>query len=281
LVLEAALVPTIRARAYRQTVIRALATGLQAGFAEVTVAKTPPEEGLALVIDDFRPAPIKTGNVPLGPDVIRSELRFDIDYQVRLQRGTRVLARSSGNFAGLEQSWREGDLLPMLGRTSHRALRAAASVVFEDAVLRPAELASRPRDKGEAEESIALLPLRGPGLPESVTSVLDELLIVSMDERSPHRIVSMADINALLDHEQLKDALGCDDVTCATEIGGALGVDFIVTGQAGILGDTLVVTLHQVRVADQTSESRSKATVLNEPSLYPQAIEVAVERLQR
>ncbi len=278
LLMEAALLPRLEVSKFQSSVLQALRAGLGEGFVSVTVAPEPDPSTLSLVLETFRPEPIKTGNVPLGPDEIRREMRFDIDYRLRLEREGRVLARVSGRYEGLEQSWRGEDLIPMLGRASHRALRSATDELLARATIRPAPVDRDPISSTN-EEAIAVLPLRGEAIDERVLSVLDELLVVAMDERSPQRIVGHNDIRALLDHEQLKDALGCDDVTCAAEIAGALGVEHILTGHVGVLGDTLVITLHQVNTRTQSSEGRSKATVLNEEPLYPRAIDVAVERL--
>ena len=277
LVMEAALLPRLEVSSYRRTLSQALERGLQEGFVEVSVAPEPDASALSFVVETFRPDPVKTGNVPVGPDEIRREMRFDIDYRLRLEREGRVLARVAGRYTGHEQSWRGEDLLPMLGRASHRALRTAADELMARATIRPAQAPTV--EQARSDEAVAVLPLRSEAVDDRVLSVLNELLVVAMDERSPHRIVGTADIRALLDHEQLKDALGCDDVTCATEIGGALGVDHILAGHVGVLGDTLVITLHQVNVLSHSSEARSKATVLNEEPLYPRAIDVAVERL--
>jgi tetratricopeptide (TPR) repeat protein len=41
----------------------------------------------------------------------------------------------------------------------------------------------------------------------------------------------------------MKDAMGCDDVACAAEIGGALGAPYLVAGQLTRLGDQAVLSL--------------------------------------
>src|SRR3954469_24747603 len=43
-------------------------------------------------------------------------------------------------------------------------------------------------------------------------------------------VIGKSDIEALLGLERMKDAVGCTDTSCLAEIGGALGVDEMVTG---------------------------------------------------
>ena len=43
--------------------------------------------------------------------------------------------------------------------------------------------------------------------------------------------------------KQMNSALGCDDVSCAAEIGGALGARYMLTGSVGKLGSKLNISL--------------------------------------
>ena len=47
----------------------------------------------------------------------------------------------------------------------------------------------------------------------------------------------------MLGLDKMKQAVGCDDVSCAAEIGGALGINYMVAGTAGKLGSRIVFSL--------------------------------------
>lgn len=63
------------------------------------------------------------------------------------------------------------------------------------------------------------------------------------------KVVSSRDMGALLGLERQKELLGCSDTSCAAELSGALGVDGVVVGDVGKLGDSYQVNL-KVLAAD-------------------------------
>ena len=50
------------------------------------------------------------------------------------------------------------------------------------------------------------------------------------------------DVVTRLEIERTKDLLGCDDVTCLTEIGRALGAGFLIRASIGEIGGVPVVS---------------------------------------
>jgi len=131
----------------------------------------------------------------------------------------------------------------------------------------------------QTKESVAVMPLKGAELPKSAVDALDELLVVSMASLGPYKVITPQDISAMLGREQLKDQLGCDDVACAAEIGGALGARYLLSGTARKLGSKLYMTLSLIDSQRQEVVKRSKAKVKNDEDLYEQAIETSVRDL--
>src|SRR5262245_43021401 len=82
---------------------------------------------------------------------------------------------------------------------------------------------------------LAILPLGSNRIAKETVRVLDDLLTAQLYERGGYELVTGADINATLGLEKMKDALGCADTACAAEIGGALGVDLLLSGTVGEL----------------------------------------------
>lgn len=56
-------------------------------------------------------------------------------------------------------------------------------------------------------------------------------------------LVGGADLRAMMDLEQQKDALGCGDTSCLAEIGGALGVPYLMTMSLGRFAAQRVLNL--------------------------------------
>lgn len=113
-----------------------------------------------------------------------------------------------------------------------RALLAAVLAVI------PALSAAAPRGK------IAVTDIRSvQGVAPGTATILSDI-VVSEVARAGYDVVSQADITAMLGFEKQKKVLGCsEDSSCLAEIGGALGVDFMLTGQVGQIGSRYRVSL--------------------------------------
>jgi TolB-like protein len=100
--------------------------------------------------------------------------------------------------------------------------------------------------------AIAALPLAAAGAPRQKVAVLDiravqgvstgtasilTAIVVDDASRAGFDVISQADVSAMIGFEKQKQMLGCsEDSSCLAEIGGALGVDFVLSGQVGQIG---------------------------------------------
>jgi TolB-like protein len=86
------------------------------------------------------------------------------------------------------------------------------------------------------------------GVPEGTATILTEI-VVSEVARYGMEVVSKSDIAAIVGFEKQKTLLGCsEDSSCLAEIGGALGVDYMLTGQVGQIGSRYRLSLLLVDV---------------------------------
>jgi TolB-like protein len=108
-------------------------------------------------------------------------------------------------------------------------------------------------------KAIAVMPLRaGTGLPKATAESIGDLLLGEVSNRLPgERVIGMVDIESMLGLERLKDITGCDDTACAAEIGGALGVDFMLTGSVGKVGSYTIVSLTLIDVRNSRPVGRA------------------------
>lgn len=89
------------------------------------------------------------------------------------------------------------------------------------------------------------------------SQLLDDLLTSEVAQAQPSsEVVGMADVEALLDVEQAKDLIGCDDVTCTAEIGLALDAELLVQGSLGTIGDRTFAVLKAIETRDATVIAR-------------------------
>jgi TolB-like protein len=97
---------------------------------------------------------------------------------------------------------------------------------------------------------IAVMPIAaGEGVEEKTAAALTEAAVAELRRRPDVQLVTPKEISALLSLEQQKVALGCQNEACIAEIGGALGVDRMVTGDMARLGQSWLVHLKVLDVA--------------------------------
>ncbi|MFC1611017.1 PEGA domain-containing protein [Myxococcota bacterium] len=109
--------------------------------------------------------------------------------------------------------------------------------------------------------SFAVLRIEASGVTREVADSLTEVLSSAIKQVPGTTVISRGDVEAMLRVEGDKAQLGClDDMSCVAEIGGALGVDKLVIGNAGKLAETYIVSLRmidarRVRVDNRVTES--------------------------
>ncbi|MFH1809769.1 MAG: PEGA domain-containing protein [Pseudomonadota bacterium] len=96
-----------------------------------------------------------------------------------------------------------------------------------------------------AAERIAVLDLvAGKKVDPGVTRGLSELLMAKVQGLGLGECIGSSDIKSLLSLEQSKQLLQCeDDASCVAEIGGALGVQRMLTGTVSRIGSQYLITL--------------------------------------
>lgn len=118
-------------------------------------------------------------------------------------------------------------LLLLLGTT------LSAAPVFAEPVVRAS--------KSRKPKAMVLQPAVDERVRPAVRDALQNSLSAALRDRG-FDVVSSTDIAAALGLERQKQLVGCTDSNCLAEIGGALGVDFMVLSQVGGLdNDTLLV----------------------------------------
>jgi hypothetical protein len=68
--------------------------------------------------------------------------------------------------------------------------------------------------------------------------------------------MSRADIRSMISFEAEKQLLGCGEESCLAELGGALGVEFLVTGSVSRVGEATLLSLKKIILRDLKVERR-------------------------
>ncbi len=97
---------------------------------------------------------------------------------------------------------------------------------------------------------IATLQLEAAGVPEGMAASATVLVPTEVRLARPDaQLISSEDVRSLLSHQKNRLVLGCGaDAACLADLGGALGVDEIVAGRLGRLGETWVLELRRLDV---------------------------------
>ena len=112
----------------------------------------------------------------------------------------------------------------------------------------------------------ASLPISPLGISGDVAKLIDEVLLGEL-QGAGFEALGSDDINAMLGLEQLKDAVACDAASCMTEIGGALGVEYLISGKVGALDSAKLLTLKLIDVRQAKVLARANGQIESEAGL--------------
>jgi hypothetical protein len=133
----------------------------------------------------------------------------------------------------------------------------------------------------DAKPGVAVTEVRAiHGIEPSLAQVLNEVLLARLKESGVFSsVIGGSDIAAMVDMEQQKAALGCDDTSCLAELGGALGVPYLMDSSLSKVGGQFVLTLKILAVEDAKVAARKVAMVKDEAQLIASLEKIIPEAL--
>lgn len=128
--------------------------------------------------------------------------------------------------------------------------------------------------------SIAVFDLIASGVAPETATNLTQILTVEVKQISGAKVIARDDIRAVLDLEAQKQLLGCADSTsCLAELGGALGVDLLLSGHVGRIAETHLVSLRLIDPATLEVKSRVTESFVGPEDQLVGAVRYAVHKL--
>lgn len=104
---------------------------------------------------------------------------------------------------------------------------------------------------------IAVLPAQvDDNAKDKVPELVSEYILTAVSDRGQHTVIGMDDIEAIIGFERQKDLLGCDDVSCFADIGGALGADRLIQVKIALAGDMWAMTAKLINSSEARVEAR-------------------------
>jgi len=100
----------------------------------------------------------------------------------------------------------------------------------------PSVLPARPR--------VLVLEPASKSFDAATTSTIAGLIIVELAKDASLDVISAAEVQRLAELEGDRQAVGCGDESCLAELAGAMGARYVIFGDAGTLGGTVVLNLN-------------------------------------
>jgi len=157
---------------------------------------------------------------------------------------------------------------------------AGAHTHAQDAAAPDAAKAAAPAAAEQCE--VVVMNLQARGLPkeqEYVTDILTSTLAGEIAAAKGCKVITQSDIKSMLDFEATKAACGETSDSCMAEIGSALGVDLVVGGIVGKLGDSFTFQANLRDVTKGEVIARADETIKGDPILLKWAAKNAAHTL--
>ena len=122
--------------------------------------------------------------------------------------------------------------------------------------------------------SVVVLPVRG-SVSAETREILGDLVAVTVARLPGKTVVTHEDVEAQLSNERMKDAIACDQTSCAAEIAGALGARYLLVSKARVVGADLLLTLSLIDTTTQRA-TRGQAQQPNVSKNFARIVTVAV-----
>ena len=130
-----------------------------------------------------------------------------------------------------------------------------------------------------AQKSIAVMNIQSAEVRPSNCIAITNYMTSELNRFVEYRIISWDDVSKMLEHHAGLQAIGCEDTECFAEIGGALGVDYIIAGDIGALGDRYVMTIRQIDINRAETVGRVSRRVTGNIGLLMDEIPEMVEEM--
>jgi hypothetical protein len=109
---------------------------------------------------------------------------------------------------------------------------------------------------------MAVLQLAARNVSPDLADLVSEAVVQEAHKLEGRRVVGMAEIRELLGFERQRQLAGCTESECLAEIAGALGVDEVLSGSIGKLGDSWLLNLRLQNLHTGATVSQASARIV-------------------
>ncbi len=137
-------------------------------------------------------------------------------------------------------------------------------------------------DPSPRKERLLLMDLGATlGADRELAALLQDIFVARLQKVDRYEIISNSDIARMLNVEQQKQLVGCDETSCLAEIGGALNARWLVTGNLSLLGGKQVLSLKLVDTQAARLDNQLAKELPDDDRALSEAVRVATYELFR
>ncbi len=130
-----------------------------------------------------------------------------------------------------------------------------------------------------AAQIVALDVAAAGGVEPTLAEALTSVMLNELSRIEGMSVISQDDVRALLELEANKQALGCSEASCMTEIAGSLGAELMVSPSLSRVGRTYVASLVLIRVERANVARRAEGRAKGAEDVAAEAMTAAVHNL--
>lgn len=136
---------------------------------------------------------------------------------------------------------------------------------------------------GETSKTkIAVMNLRASSeFPPEILESMASLIAQELTRMGPFAALAMQDVLQMINFESMRQSLGCDAASCLAEIGGALGADYMVSGNLALVGQSYLLQLQLMDMRESNVVARVARDYQGQPSGLLDEVRVATRLLMR
>ncbi len=148
--------------------------------------------------------------------------------------------KHSKPIARVAQETEDRDALPVVATEAVTKILGRLKGLGDAIRIDTASLGKNPR--------IAIMDISATGVERTLAENMLDMVTVELKQFEGFQTISRQEIQTMLNFEEAKQGMGCDDDSCFAEIGNALGVQYLVTGTIGQLDETYMLTMKVIDI---------------------------------
>jgi TolB-like protein len=115
----------------------------------------------------------------------------------------------------------------------------------------------------EMKKTMAILDFQPKGTDKNSASIISDLFRDSLVSVQKFIVVDRSSMETILKEQNLQQALGCSSAECAVNVGKVLGVNSIIIGTLGKLGNTYIISARMVNIENSKIEWSNSIKVMD------------------